>query len=116
MVNLERTNLGALSATTIAEPIDLMTIDLSYLALAQAMPQLAAVPLRPGAQLLALVKPMYELALATPPHDEVQLRLAVERAAAGIEGCGWAVRTTARSSVTGSRGAIEYFVHAQWTG
>jgi 23S rRNA (cytidine1920-2'-O)/16S rRNA (cytidine1409-2'-O)-methyltransferase len=116
VVNLERTNLGDLGSSTIGEPIDVMTIDVSYLALARAMPQLAQVACRPGGHLLALVKPMYELALPAPPRDAVRLPAAVAHAVAGIEGNGWSVVATMRSPLAGRGGAIEFFVHARRTG
>src|SRR5579885_3286776 len=53
VVNLERTNLAALE---LPEPIDLVTVDLSYLSIALAAPQLPRAP-----ELIALVKPMFEL-------------------------------------------------------
>jgi hypothetical protein len=41
--------------------------DLSYRCLAQAAPQIEAVAIADAADLVALVKPMYELGLARPP-------------------------------------------------
>ena len=61
IVNLEGHNLGVLDTTIVPEFIDLVTVDLSYLALAQAIPQLERVRLRPTTHLVALVKPTFEL-------------------------------------------------------
>ena len=47
-MNLERTNLGALTRAIVPEPVDLVTIDVSYLALAYAVPQLEVVSFAPG--------------------------------------------------------------------
>ena len=64
------------------------TLDLGFLALATGVSQLNTVDLAPGADLVALVKPMSELRLGAPPTDPAQLREARDRAAAGIEGAG----------------------------
>ena len=113
VVVLERTNLAQLDRSKIPEPVHIVTLDLSYLALAAAVPQLAGVTFAPGCEMLALVKPQYELGLAAPPHDAAGLRAAVERASAGIADAGWAVCDSIRSPHAGGRGAIEFFIHAR---
>ena len=117
VVNLERMNIGTLSRTSVADVIDVVTVDLSYLSLAVALPQLeGCIDLNDDADLLALVKPMYELRLAEPPAAEADLDLAVSRAVEGATGAGWDVRGVARSPVTGQRGAIEFFLHGRRRG
>jgi len=111
--NLERTNLGALTKTTVSEPVDLVTIDVSYLALADAVPQLEVVSFAPRAILIALVKPMYELGLSRPPTNASLLEEAVSRAALGIELAPWTIRGQMRSPVKGGRGAIEFLLCGQ---
>ena len=112
VVNLERTNLGALDRRLVPEPVEVVTIDVSYLALARALPQLARVELGPRAELVALVKPMFELGLAEPPPEE-RLPEAVARAAAAADGSGWRVLGWVRSPVAGARGAVEALLHAR---
>jgi len=111
VVTLERTNLGALTAALVPDTIELVTIDISYLALARAVPQLATVRFAGDAELIALVKPMYELGLAAPPPD-AQLPDAVAAARAGITAAGWTVTGVIDSPVTGHRGAKELLLHA----
>jgi predicted rRNA methylase YqxC with S4 and FtsJ domains len=65
------------------------------------------------ADLLALVKPMFELGLARPPTDAADLDGAVGRAAAALEASGWHVEGSIRSPVVGAGGAIEFFLHAR---
>lgn len=114
VVNLERTNLADLSPELVPEAIDIVTADLSYISLARAVPQLnGRVAFRPGAELLAVVKPQFELGLAAPPSDAREHAKAVEYAAAGIEKAGWIVTGVAESPVTGGRGAIEFLLHAR---
>lgn len=111
VVTLERTNLAALDASLIPEPVSLVTIDVSFVSLARAVPQLSRVPLGPQAALIALVKPMFELGLARLPTPE-QLPEAVESARAGLTGAGWKVEGVIESPVRGHRDAIEFFIHA----
>ncbi len=113
VVNLERTNLGDLDTQRVPEPLDLLVMDLSYLSLARAVPQLEALVFAPGAEAIALVKPMFELGLAHPPHDEPALRAALENAVHAFREPPWRVLATARSPVPGAHGAIEWFVHAR---
>ena len=113
VVVLERTNLAALDRTLVPEAIEVITIDLSYLAVADAVPQLETMWIADGADLIALVKPMFELGLASPPTRPGQLDAAVERATAGLEACGWHMLGSITSPVTGARGAVELLVHAR---
>ncbi len=53
VVNLENTNLGSLNPGLVPETIDVITVDLSYLALAQAGRQLECLGIAPDADLLA---------------------------------------------------------------
>jgi 23S rRNA (cytidine1920-2'-O)/16S rRNA (cytidine1409-2'-O)-methyltransferase len=113
VVDLEATNLGELDRRVVPEPIELVAIDVSYLALAAAVPQLTWVELAAGADLVALVKPQFELGLARPPSDEAVLAKALERASAGIKAAGWRVLARMESPLRGAGGAVEHFVHAR---
>jgi 23S rRNA (cytidine1920-2'-O)/16S rRNA (cytidine1409-2'-O)-methyltransferase len=114
VVNLENTNLGSLTRSAVPDPVDLVTIDVSYLSLAHAVPQLDAVDRASGCDLVALVKPMFELGLSAAPSDRASLDLAVARARDAITAAGWEVLSTMHSPVTGAKGAVEGFVHANW--
>jgi 23S rRNA (cytidine1920-2'-O)/16S rRNA (cytidine1409-2'-O)-methyltransferase len=111
VVNLERTNLGVLGPALVPDVIEIITIDLSYLSLARAAPELEAVAIAATAELIALVKPMYELGLAHPPAEPDLQAKAVELAAAAFEEAGWHEPRSIRSPLTGRRGAVEYLLH-----
>lgn len=113
VVNLERTNLGALDSELVPDPIGLISIDLSYLSIAAAADQLHQLAIQPAADLVALVKPAYELRLQGPPTDEALLDAAVSHAQQGLEANDWAFVARERSPVPGARGAIEYLLHAR---
>lgn len=112
VVNLEATNLGALDQTIIPDEISVIVIDVSYLSLTAAFPQLTRLKLAPKTDLIALVKPMFELKLATPPTTESELQRALGEAVAGASAAGWDVVGTMDSPVLGHKGAREFLVHA----
>ena len=113
VVNLESTNLAQLDRRLLPEPVQLVTADLSNLALARAVPQLDAALLAADAELVALVKPMFELGLGRPPATAELLAGAVERAASGVASAGWDVLGDMRSPLAGAGGAVEFFLHAR---
>ncbi|MGH7822742.1 MAG: SAM-dependent methyltransferase, partial [Candidatus Binatia bacterium] len=58
VVVIERQNVRQLAA--LPEPIDLATIDVSFISLRLVLPKVASL-VRPGAHLVALVKPQFEV-------------------------------------------------------
>jgi 23S rRNA (cytidine1920-2'-O)/16S rRNA (cytidine1409-2'-O)-methyltransferase len=113
VVNLERTNLADLSAIPTCVPIGAVTMDLSYLSVADAVPQIETLSFAPDADMVALVKPMFELGLDSPPEDDPSLGRALDIAVAGVERLPWHVVGTMPSPVTGSKGAREWLLHAR---
>jgi predicted rRNA methylase YqxC with S4 and FtsJ domains len=89
-----------------------VTMDVSYLPIARAVPELEAVRISPSCDLVALVKPQHELGLGAPPSDE-GVALAVAHAKRGLTTRGWAVLAATRSPTVGARGAVEWLVHAR---
>jgi 23S rRNA (cytidine1920-2'-O)/16S rRNA (cytidine1409-2'-O)-methyltransferase len=114
VVNLEATNVARLDTTLIPEPVEVITVDVSYLSLASAVAQLDRVRKPPGAHLVGLVKPMFELRLASAPTDPATAERASAQAAREIAASGWRVLETVPSPVTGARGAVEMLLHAVW--
>lgn len=111
VVNLERTNLADLNRNVVPDRVDLLTADLSYISLAEALPQLDVV-FAPDADLVAVVKPQFELALAAAPRDPRAVVEAGEHAARGANKAGWTNLRVVRSPVRGAGGAIEVLMHA----
>jgi 23S rRNA (cytidine1920-2'-O)/16S rRNA (cytidine1409-2'-O)-methyltransferase len=109
VVDLERTNLASLHPEALPEPIGVVAIDVSYVSLAAAVPQLR-VQFAPDAELIALVKPQFELGLARPP-DAPEPALCAARD--GIEAAGWRIVGSMEPPISGRRGAREFFVHAR---
>jgi 23S rRNA (cytidine1920-2'-O)/16S rRNA (cytidine1409-2'-O)-methyltransferase len=112
VVNLESLNVADLDVTAIPERVEVVTIDVSYLSVSAAVAQLDRIEIPAGADLVALVKPMFELRAATAPHDRASLDTALATASAGVTAAGWEVRGSMDSPVTGGRGAREMLLYA----
>jgi len=112
VVNLERTNLAQLDSDLVPEPSALVTIDLSYLAVADAIGQIDRQLLAQAAQLIALIKPTFELHAGTLADTPEQVHAAVSSAARALAGHGWNVLGQQPSPIRGSKGAIEVLLRA----
>jgi 23S rRNA (cytidine1920-2'-O)/16S rRNA (cytidine1409-2'-O)-methyltransferase len=113
VVNLEGHNLGVLSQTIIPETVEVVTVDLSYLALSDSVPQLEVLDIDDGADLVALVKPTFELHRAALTSSAKEVAEAVDRAATNIASNGWDVQGQCPALRTGRKGAKEVFIHAR---
>ncbi|HKP19779.1 MAG TPA: SAM-dependent methyltransferase [Gaiellaceae bacterium] len=117
VVVLERTNLADLSRALVPEAVGVLTSDLSYVALARALPQLEGrVAFELDADLLAVVKPQFELGLPQAPTEPAHRAEAAALAVRGAERAGWAAHGVEESPVRGARGAIELLLHATRVG
>jgi 23S rRNA (cytidine1920-2'-O)/16S rRNA (cytidine1409-2'-O)-methyltransferase len=112
VINLERTNLARLGPHLIGEPVDLITMDLSYLPIASAIGQLDRRMLASAVQLIALVKPTFELHAAVLADQPQQVTAAVQAAARSLGNHGWPVRGQEPSPIRGANGAVEIFLYA----
>ena len=113
VVNLESTNVASLDTGLVPDEIELFTLDFSYLSLAEAVPQLEAVQIAEAAELVALVKPQFELRLSEPPVDARTREEALSAAREAIRRARWSVDAWIESPVRGSGGALEYFIYAR---
>lgn len=109
-VNLERTNLAQLSTKLVPDPIDVFCLDLSYLPLVEALPQVQRVQRGPAADLVALVKPAFELRSGSMVEDNEAIDKAVHAAQEAARLCGWQVDSMT-VPVVGGGGAREVFIH-----
>lgn len=113
VVNLEATNLAVVDQTLVPDTVAVITVDVSYLSLAAAVAQLNRLRIDAKADLVGLVKPMFELRLATAPVDAERVATAGRRASEGVTRAGWRVAGLIPSPVTGGRGAVELLLHAR---
>ncbi|WP_201365193.1 TlyA family RNA methyltransferase [Dictyobacter formicarum] len=110
--NLERTNLSDLTAMQLSSRPTLITLDLSYLSLTQALPVAAAV-LAPAGQILTLVKPLFEVANSqarqTGQIDDPQLLVAaLEQVIQAGAACGLALQGVAKLALLPRHGVHEF--------
>ncbi len=110
VVSMERTNLRTLEA--LPEPIDLATLDLSFISLALVLPAVSRLLVARG-RVVALVKPQFEAGRQVVPRGGVVRDPAVwERVLLAVAGSATAARLAAscliRSPITGGDGNVEF--------
>lgn len=114
----EGLNARYLDSQDVDEPVDLAVIDVSFISLRLILPPLAEV-LAFEADVVALVKPQFEVGVEKLPSDGV-VRSDADRTAvlddlrAFIESnTPWSVLARLRSPLEGAKGNVEFFVHAK---
>jgi len=115
VVVLEGINARFLTPEHLPGPVDLAAIDVSFISLRLILPPLPAV-LAPGADVLALVKPQFEVGRrevgAGGVVREPRLHLKVlESVAAAASLAGLGVRGGCASPITGAEGNREFFLY-----
>ena len=114
-----KANARNLRPEQIAEPADLVTVDVSFISVAKILPAVVA-SAGPRAEYLILVKPQFELdrgdvARGGIVRDAALHARAVERVRVAAEASGLRVEGVRPSRVTGAEGNQEFFLHA-WNG
>ena len=117
---LERTNARRLDAATLPFRPDLATVDVSFIGLAKVLPAVAAC-LAPEGDVLALVKPQFELRPADVGRggvvrDPAARRAAILSVAEAADRLGLGVRGVASSGLPGPKGNQESFLWLSFTG
>lgn len=114
---LERTNARYLTAAEVPDPVDLVVCDASFIPLRTVLPAPLALT-RPGAHLVALVKPQFEAGRARVGkggvvRDPEVRREVCEAVRAWLEGLeGWSVLGLEESPLRGPEGNVEYLIAA----
>lgn len=115
IVLLERTNIRHLEKEKIPEAIALATIDASFISLQKILPKVLEF-LQPGGEILALVKPQFEVGKGEVGKGgiirEADKRIgAVNAVKAFAEEAGLRIIGVFQSPVKGQKGNIEYFLY-----
>ncbi len=84
---LERVNIRHLPKEAIPEPIELATLDLSFISLTLVLPKILEF-LRPGGEILAMVKPQFEVGKGQVGKGGVVRDPAVATGGGAAGGCG----------------------------
>ncbi|MFO8031999.1 MAG: TlyA family RNA methyltransferase [Desulfohalobiaceae bacterium] len=112
--NLERVNIRYAASDLVPEYVDLAVVDCSFISLRQVLPASLQF-LRPEGQLLALVKPQFELGKGSTDKGVVRSRSLQEEAVQGF--CSFASQELGlecwgqvQAGLKGPKGNQEYFV------
>jgi 23S rRNA (cytidine1920-2'-O)/16S rRNA (cytidine1409-2'-O)-methyltransferase len=121
VIVLERTNARHLTTAEVPEAPDLVVCDASFIGLDRVLP--AALGLAaPGAQLVALIKPQFEVGpervgKGGVVRDPALHREVCDRIVAWLDGRpGWRVAGLTESPIRGPEGNVEFLVHARRSG
>jgi 23S rRNA (cytidine1920-2'-O)/16S rRNA (cytidine1409-2'-O)-methyltransferase len=116
----EQTNARTLDSSIIPEPVDIVVCDASFIGLAKVL----EAPLRlakPGAKLIALIKPQFEagreeVGKSGVVRDAAVHARVVAEAKTWVEAQDWTVVAVTPSPITGPEGNVEFLLGAQKTG
>jgi 23S rRNA (cytidine1920-2'-O)/16S rRNA (cytidine1409-2'-O)-methyltransferase len=118
VVVLEQTNVRHLSREHVPEAIDLIVSDVSFISLELALPPALALA-APGASLVALIKPQFEVGKGQVGKGGVVRDPALHQAVCGRIGDwlakrqGWPVLGIVESPITGPKGNREFLIAAR---
>jgi 23S rRNA (cytidine1920-2'-O)/16S rRNA (cytidine1409-2'-O)-methyltransferase len=112
---LDRVNIRRLPKEAIPEPIDLATLDLSFISLTLVLRKILEF-LSPGGEILAMVKPQFEVGKGQVGKGGVVRDLELQQAAvahvaAAATALGLKVSPAFPSPLKGPKGNQEYFLH-----
>lgn len=116
VVSLERQNIRTLPPDAVPEPVDLAVVDTSFISLALVLPRIWDL-LRPGGEVVALVKPQFEVGRehvgkGGVVRDPELRRQALERVLDTARRIGYEVLGTVESPVPGAKkGNVEFLAH-----
>ena len=116
VVVIERTNIRAMDPSLIPAPVDVVVIDVSFISLEKVIPSIMQF-LRPGSELIALIKPQFEVGKGQVGkggivRDETARAAAVTRIADFIRSIGLDVKGVIPSPIQGQDGNVEFLIHA----
>jgi len=112
----EQTNARYLTDETVPEPIDVVVCDASFIGLSKVL-EPALELARPGAKLVALVKPQFEagrdeVGKGGVVRDPLVHRRVCQAAAEWVASQGWLVQGVTESPITGPEGNVEFLLGA----
>jgi 23S rRNA (cytidine1920-2'-O)/16S rRNA (cytidine1409-2'-O)-methyltransferase len=115
VVVIDRTNIRLMPPERIPERCGFAVVDVSFISLRLVLPLLPAL-LSPGAPVVALVKPQFEVGRAKVGkggivRDEVDRLLALDEVKAAARELGYEVLGETTSPITGGKGNVEYLIH-----
>ena len=115
VVVIDRTNIRLMPPERIPERCALAVVDVSFISLRLVLPRLPAL-LNPGAPVVTLVKPQFEVGRAKVGkggivRDEADRQHALDEVKAGAREQGYEVLGETTSPITGGKGNVEFLLH-----
>ncbi|MEZ4382736.1 MAG: TlyA family RNA methyltransferase [Nannocystaceae bacterium] len=118
VVNIERQNIRTLAREAIPAAIELVVIDCSFISLTKVLPSLPPF-LASGADLVALVKPQFEVGREAVGkggvvRDPAARQRALDTVEAAARELGFVVRGVCDASIRGQKGNLEMLLWLTW--
>ena len=114
VVVVEHFNARHLTPDALPGPVDLVTIDVSFISLRHILPAVRGV-LAPGADVVALVKPQFEAGRGETRkgiiRDPLVQARVLEDVSAAAREVGLSPRGSTPSPITGQKGNVEFLLH-----
>ncbi|MBR0374850.1 MAG: TlyA family RNA methyltransferase [Mogibacterium sp.] len=115
VVNIEKTNIRYLDTSLIRDPIDFVTIDVSFISVRHMFP-VACKVLKPDGEIISLIKPQFEAGreevgkkgIVRDPAVHVDV---INKVIGYADECGLYPVGLTWSPITGTKGNIEYLIH-----
>ena len=116
VVVIERTNIRTIEPSLIPGPVAIVVIDASFISLEKVIPSIMQF-LGPGSELIALIKPQFEVGRAQVGkggivRDETARVAAVTTISDFIRSIGLDVKGVIPSPIQGQDGNVEFLIHA----
>ena len=121
VVSMEKTNMRAVTRAQVADPIDLIVCDASFIGLRTVLPAALALA-APGAHLAALIKPQFEVGKGRVGKGGIVRELALhEEVCAAVSDWlagqpGWRVLGVTESPITGAEGNRVFLIAGIFSG
>lgn len=117
VINIEKTHILKLDWRLIQDPIDIATVDLSFISVTRIFPVLCE-HLQQSATVIILVKPQFEVGKGEVGKGGIvrnmdKIQKAVDKVISHAVKAGFKVRGLINSPITGQKGNIEYLLYLE---
>jgi len=117
VISIERTNIRYITEDVLPQPIDLVTIDVSFISLKIVIPPILSF-VRDSGRIVSLVKPQFEVGKGQVGKGGVVRDPALHEAVIGdlttfSSGLGLVVESVMPSPIQGAKGNREFFIHSR---
>jgi 23S rRNA (cytidine1920-2'-O)/16S rRNA (cytidine1409-2'-O)-methyltransferase len=116
VITIERMNIREIDPSLLPDPLDIAVADVSFISLEKVIPGILQF-LKPDAEIVALIKPQFEVGREQVGkggivRDEAARTAAVDRIVAFVREQGFEVKGVIPSPITGQDGNVEFLMYA----